>query len=134
MTKLTQIKTLKVESQAKLHDGGIESVEQLLEVGASKAGRKMLATQCGLTEKEILGWVNRADLQRISGVGQEYADLLESAGVDSVLELAQRQPVNLHKRLTTLNLEHTLVRRLPTEAMVGSWITQAKLLGGKVIH
>ena len=71
-----------------------------------------------MAEKLILGWVNRADLSRIKGIGEEYADLLETAGVDTVPELAQRKPENLYQKLVEVNEARKLVRQLPTEARV----------------
>jgi predicted flap endonuclease-1-like 5' DNA nuclease len=76
----------------------------------------------------ILEWVNHADLFRIKGVGEEYADLLEEAGVDTVPELAQRNPANLHAKLGEVNAAKKLVRRLPTAAQVTDWVDQAKAL------
>ena len=70
-------------------------------------------------------WANRADLDRISGVGSEYADLLEAAGVDTVPELAQRKPENLHKKMVEVNEEKKLVRKMPTLKQVEGWVDQA---------
>ncbi|WP_305043766.1 DUF4332 domain-containing protein, partial [Geoalkalibacter sp.] len=83
--------------------------------------------------KLLLKWINNSDLFRIKGVGQEYADLLEQAGVDTVPELAQRKPENLHQKMTELNEQKKLVRKLPTLDQVQSWVAQAKELP-RVIH
>jgi predicted flap endonuclease-1-like 5' DNA nuclease len=117
------------ESDAqKLKGAGISTTWVLLEKGGAPQGRREIAQETGIGEFLILRWVNRADLLRVEGVGREYASLLESAGVDTVLELARRNPQNLHRRLTEVNEESKLVRRLPTEAQVEAWVEQAKRL------
>ena len=90
--------------------------------------RKELEEKTGISGTLILEWVNRADLYRIKGVGEEYSDLLEAAGVDTVPELAQRNPDNLYEALVALNAEKKLVRHMPGRAQVASWIAQAKEL------
>ncbi|MBM3458966.1 MAG: DUF4332 domain-containing protein [Armatimonadetes bacterium] len=120
--------------QAKLQEAGVGSVEALLEQRASQRGREDLAGKTEISGKLILAWVNRADLARIRGVGSEYADLLEAAGVDTVPELAQRNATNLAARLEELNQEKKLVRRVPTESQVSDWVAQAKSLPRIVTH
>jgi len=101
-------------------------VEALLERGATPKGRKELAELTGAGGERILDWVNREDLYRIRGVGEEYSDLLERAGVDTVVELSQRNPDNLYAKMREVNTEKKLVRRLPTPAQVRDWVRQAK--------
>ena len=105
---------------------GIYTTEDLLEAGASRSGRSGLVEKSGISPKLILEWVNLADLFRVSGIGEEYSDLLEEAGVDTVPELAQRNPVNLHATLIDVNQAKNLVRRLPSLSMVEDWVRQAK--------
>jgi len=112
----------------KLQDLGIKSVQALLEKGATPQGRKELAAQSGIGEPFILRWVNHADLSRIKGIGGQYAELLETAGVDTVVELAQRNAENLHKHLVAANEEKKLVRKLPNQTQVSNWVKQAKKL------
>lgn len=112
----------------KLKELGIYTVEALLERGATPQGRAEIAEKTGISPKLVLEWVNHADLFRVKGIGEEYADLLEAAGVDTVPELAQRNPENLYQKLVEVNKEKQLVRRLPTEAQVRSWVDQAKAL------
>ena len=109
----------------KLNQAGIRSVKSFLESCATRRGRKQIAEQTGIDEGLILEWVNRADLMRIRGVGEEYSDLLEAAGVDTVAELARRSADNLFQALVTANEEKKLVRRLPVLAQVSDWIAQA---------
>lgn len=112
----------------KLREAGLKSTEALLEAGNTPQGRKEVAERTGLTGKQILEWVNRADLYRIKGVAEEYSDLLEVAGVDTVPELAQRNPENLFEKLKAVNEEKKAVRRLPTQRQVADWVEQAKNL------
>jgi predicted flap endonuclease-1-like 5' DNA nuclease len=118
----------------KLSAHGITTTDRLLEAGASKKGREELAAGTGISESLILEWVNHADLYRIKGVGSEYADLLEAAGVDTVPELAQRNSSNLAVRLAEVNEAKSLVRRVPTESEVEDWISQAKALDQVITH
>jgi len=128
MTKLVDIEGVGAVYAAKLKDAGIETAEALLKAGATPKGRKEVAEKSGITEKLILTWVNHVDLFRIKGVGEEYADLLERAGVDTVPELAQRKAENLLEKMTAVNDEKKLVRRPPMLSMVVDWIEQAKQL------
>ncbi len=128
MTKIIEIEGVGEVYAAKLKEVGAGSVEALLKLGATPEGRKELAEKTGISEKLILEWVNRADLFRIKGVGSEYGDLLEVAGVDTVPELAQRRPENLYQKLVETNQAKKLVRKLPSQAQVASWVEQAKKL------
>lgn len=118
----------------KLKAIGIRTTEDLLEKGARPAGRKELASQADIVEELILEWVNRADLMRVKGVGEEYSDLLETAGVDSVVELATRNAENLASKMTRINEEKNLVRVVPNVDKVADWIDQANKLGRGVFY
>ena len=128
MTKLIDLEGDGEVYAQKLQAVGIDTVEELLEKGALPKGRTEIAEKSGVSGSFILRWVNHADLFRIKGVGEEYADLLELAGVDTVPELAQRNADNLHKKLVEVNEEKQVVRRLPTRDQVAGWVTQAKAL------
>ena len=128
MTKLATIEGIGPVYQEKLNQVGIRSVEALLEAGKTPKGRADLAEKAAISGKLILEWVNLADLFRIKGVGEEYSDLLEEAGVDTVRELAQRRPDNLHAKLIEINAVKKLVRRLPPQVAVEDWVAQAKAL------
>jgi predicted flap endonuclease-1-like 5' DNA nuclease len=112
----------------KLTEAGIATDKDLLEKGATRGGREKIAQETGISDKLILRWVNHVDLFRIKGVQKQYAELLEAAGVDTIPELAQRNPANLYPLLTKVNEEKKLVRKLPTQEQVAEWITQAKVL------
>jgi len=128
MTKLLAVEGIGEVYSGKLQAAGIRSLEALLEAGKTPEGRKELAERSGIGYKSILEWVNRADLFRIKGVAEEYSDLLEVAGVDTVVELAKRRADNLFEKMKAVNAEKKLVRRLPTQAQVANWVEQAKNL------
>jgi predicted flap endonuclease-1-like 5' DNA nuclease len=119
---------------AKLAEAGLKTTDDLLAAGATPSGRASIAAQTGIADALILEWVNHADLYRVSGVGSEYADLLEEAGVDTVVELGHRNPANLVARLLEVNEQKHLVRSLPSETQVAGWIEQAKGLERAVRH
>jgi predicted flap endonuclease-1-like 5' DNA nuclease len=118
----------------KLREAGIRTIEALLKIGATPAGRKEIQEATGIGAEFILDWVNRADLMRVRGVGEEYSDLLEKGGVDTVVELAQRNSDNLYQKLIEVNAEKRLVRRPPSRSMVDQWVQQAKALPRKVSY
>jgi predicted flap endonuclease-1-like 5' DNA nuclease len=107
---------------------GVTHVRHLLQRAATPGGRDALARETGLSAAQLLEWVNHVDLMRIRGVGAEYSDLLESVGVDSPVELAQRSPARLAALLAETNAEHPLVRRVPSEKVLAGWISEARTL------
>ncbi len=119
---------------AKLEEAGVATTDDLLERGASRKGRVDLAAATGIDDARILTWVNHVDLMRLTGVGSEYADLLEAGGVDSPAELAHRNAANLTVTLTEANAERNFVRQLPSETMIQRWIDEAKSLPKVVEH
>lgn len=119
---------------AKLAEAGLTTTDDLLAAGGSPSGRDDLAAKTGISGSLILEWVNHVDLFRITGVGSEYADLLEEAGVDSVPELAQRNAANLTAAMATANEQKSLVRSLPSESQVAGWIDEAKTVERAVHH
>ena len=119
----------------KLQAVGVNTTDDLLDRGGTKAGRASLASASGLTETQLLEWVNHADLMRINGVGSEYADLLEAAGVDSCAELAQRNAANLAQTFQELDAARpNWIRQIPSEATVAAWIAEAKTMEAVVAH
>lgn len=112
----------------KLRAAGIKDTDALLARTKTPAQRKALAKDSGLTYQQVLKFANMVDLYRINGVGSEYAELLEAAGVDTVPELARRRADNLARAMTEINTKRKLVRRTPTEAEVVKWVAEAKLL------
>jgi predicted flap endonuclease-1-like 5' DNA nuclease len=119
---------------AALKTAGIRTTGRLLEAAKDPKGRKRLAEKTGLDEKRILRWANLADRMRIKGIGEEYAHLLEAAGVDTVKELKYRNPCNLAKAMADANTKRRLVRLLPSEKAVMRWIEHAKKLQLKITY
>lgn len=134
MAKLEVIEGIGPIYANQLRAAGIRSIEALLEAGATPMGRADLEERSGIGHALILEWVNLADLMRIKGVGEEYSDLLEEAGVDTVKELRNRVPENLHEAILRTDETKELVRRLPTLGMVRDWVQQAKMLPPKVTY
>jgi len=128
MTKLMKIEGIGGAYEKKLNAVGLFSLEDLLEKGATPKGRKEIADKSGIGDALILKWANRADLFRIKGIGEEYSDLLEAAGVDTVPELAQRKADNLYQKIVEINNEKKLVRKLPAVSQIKTWVDQAKKL------
>jgi predicted flap endonuclease-1-like 5' DNA nuclease len=132
MAKLVKVEGIGETYAQKLADAGISTTQALLEKGASPLGREEITEKTSISSKLILRWVNHVDLFRVKGVGEEYADLLEASGVDTVPELAQRNPENLYQKLVKVNQEKKLVRQLPSETQVRNWVEQAKQLPRKI--
>jgi predicted flap endonuclease-1-like 5' DNA nuclease len=134
MAKIEEIEGIGPAYAEKLALAGVKTPEELLDQGASAAGRNKLCESTGISSSLILRWVNHADLFRITGIGPQYAELLEAAGVDSVAELAQRVPPNLHAKLVEVQEQKNLTGRAPAESSVVDWVEQAKQLPKRVTH
>lgn len=128
MPKVMDVEGIGPVYAKKLGEAGVKTTDDLLKAGATAKGREELAKKAGIDVKRILEWVNRSDLYRIKGVGQEYSDLLENAGVDTVVELANRVPENLLAKMLEVNAAKKLVRRPPPISSVKNWVEQAKKL------
>jgi predicted flap endonuclease-1-like 5' DNA nuclease len=126
--ELSEIEGIGEARAQKFKDIGISTVADLLEAGSSPSGRKQLAEKTEMDEQYILGLVNRSDLFRVKGVGEEYTDLLVEAGVNTVPELAQRNSEHLSKKLREVNKDKSLVGKLPTSSQIKQWVEQAKTL------
>ncbi|WP_329904651.1 DUF4332 domain-containing protein [Porphyromonas pogonae] len=126
--KLVDLEGIGPQIAAKFEKIDIRRTDQLLKACAKKSGRKHVAEQTGLTPEKVLKYANMADLYRIKGVGSEYSELLEATGVDTVAELATRNPENLTTALVETNEKKKLVRRIPVIKMVRKWVAQAKEL------
>jgi DNA polymerase/3'-5' exonuclease PolX len=118
----------------KLLAAGVSKAEQLLEQCASPKGRKELAEKTGIAQKLILRWVNHADLYRINGVGPQFAELLEAAGVDTVKEFRHRVAENLQPKLEELNAARHICGRVPALVEVKKMIELAGQLEPKVTY
>jgi predicted flap endonuclease-1-like 5' DNA nuclease len=126
--KIIDIEGIGPAYAAKMTKIGIRSVDALLKRGASDKGRKEIAETAEVSHTLVLEWVNRADLCRIKGVGSQYSDLLENAGVDTVVELSKRLAKHLYSKMVEVNQAKNLVNKLPGLKQVEDWIEQAKKL------
>jgi predicted flap endonuclease-1-like 5' DNA nuclease len=135
IVKIEEIEGIGPVYTEKLKAAGIDTTDELLEKGAARAGRTAIAEATGISDGKILEWVNHVDLMRIKGVGSEFSDLLEAAGVDSPAELAQRNAANLAGTFQEVVAARPgIVRRVPSEKEVADWIDQAKDLPKVVSH
>jgi predicted flap endonuclease-1-like 5' DNA nuclease len=111
-----------------LRNAGINDTDKLLAATKTAKQRQELAAKTGISDAHILKFANMVDLYRIQGIGSEYSELLESSGVDTVVELSKRVPENLHATLEKVNTEKSKTRRTPTQVEVTQWVAQAKTL------
>ena len=132
--RISEIEGIGTKTSAVLRGAGIKTVDDLLATACDKKGRVWLSEKTEITESRLLKYVNMADLFRIKGVAGQYAELLESAGVDTVKELKHRNAENLVAKMNEVNIEKSLVRKTPSVRIVASWIAQAKTLPTEVGH
>ncbi len=132
--KIEEIEGIGKEYAEKLRAVDIQTTDDLLRRCGEASGREGVAKEADLSEKMLLSWVNRADLMRITGIGEEYADLLEEAGVDTVKELATRNADNLAEKIAEVNERRNLVNRLPSVQTTAEWIAEADTLEQMVFH
>ncbi len=128
MPKIIDVEGIGPVYAKKLAKVGIKTTDALLKKGATPAGRKELEKTTGIGHTQILDWVNFVDLYRIKGIGSEYSDLLERAGVDTVVELSKRVPENLLAKIAEINKAKKIVRKLPAISQLKKWIAEAKKL------
>jgi len=126
--KISEIEGIGPKYTERLTAAGIATTDDLLKTCASRKGRDETAEKTGFTTAQLLKWTNMADLMRISGIGEEFSELLEAAGVDTVRELATRRADNLAAKMKEVNEAKKLTRALPAETQVQKWIDQAKTL------
>ena len=130
--RIDEIEGIGATYSKKLKDAGIKTTDDLLDAGGPKQGRKELSEKTGISETIILEWVNMADLFRIKGIAEEYSELLKEVGVSTVVELARRNPENLHEAIAGVNEAKKLVRRIPTLDQTRDWVEQAKTMPRRV--
>jgi predicted flap endonuclease-1-like 5' DNA nuclease len=125
--RIDELYGVREELGAALKAQGLNDSDKLLAAAATPQDRAALAQRLGVDERDVLELANRADLARIKGIGRVYSDLLEQAGVDTVAELATRNPDHLYDKIAEVAYEH-FVQRLPRRADVASWVVQAQEL------
>lgn len=128
MAKLTKIQGIEQKHADILRSAGIRTTGALSKYGATPEGRKDIAKSTGLSQSTIRRWVSEIDLYRVTGIGPEYAELIEKVGVHSVGELANQDPEELYRALARFNRELGTVRKLPTRYQIQGWVKQARRL------
>jgi hypothetical protein len=131
---IADIAAIDPEAAVSLKKAGIRTTTRLLETAKDAKGRRLLAEKTGISEKSILRWANLSDKMRIKGVGEDYANLLLAAGVDTVKELKYRNPARLAKAMAEANAKRKLVRVLPSDRAVVRWIGDANKLQMKISY
>ncbi len=132
--KIDEIEGIGPAYREKLTAAGITNTDNLLETCATAKGRKEIAAKSGLSEKQLLEWTNMADLMRVSGVGRQFAELLEASGVDTIKELRNRNAENLATKMEEVNTRKNLAKASPSVKTVIDWIEQAKKTEPKISH
>ena len=112
----------------------ITNTDHFLKLCCDKKGRKQIAEQSDIRERLILNWANKADLMRVNGVGSQYSELLEAAGVDTVKELRNRNADNLAKKMTEVNEAKNLCNACPSVKDVQKWIDESKGMTPLITH
>lgn len=107
---------------------GVKYSHHLLERVRTPSQRRLLAHELGVDEKVVLRWANHADLIRIHGIGPQYAEFFEAAGVDTVRELAHRVPENLVAKLEEVNAANPMTKRIPALKEVKRYVKEAQQL------
>ena len=125
MASIDEIRGLGIREARKLRQAGVRTTQALMKRAATRSGRRKLAQETGLDQSDLLSWVNSSDLMRVRGIGGDYALLLHQCGVDTVKELRRRSPAALYRKMTQVNAEKVLVRRLPAPIVVARWVEEA---------
>lgn len=126
MARIDEVAGVEVKASTKLRKIGIRTSKGLADAAATRRGRTELSAKTGIPPRDLQTWVHHSDLLRVKGVGAEYAELLVEAGVETIRDLRRRNPTALVAKIIGMNGSQKVVRRLPTEAMVNSWIESAK--------
>lgn len=132
--KIVEIEGIGPAYADKLSAAAIKTTNDLLKLCCDAKGRKTTAEKTGVSEHQLLKWANMADLMRIKGVGSEFSELLEAAGVDTVKELRNRNAENLTAKMKEVNTVKKLTRTVPSEKTVTTWVSQAKSLDPLITH
>ena len=132
--KIVEIEGIGPAYADKLSAAAIKTTNDLLKLCCNAKGRKTTSEKTGVSEHQLLKWANMADLMRIKGIGSEFSELLEAAGVDTVKELRNRNAENLAAKMKEVNDVKKLTRTVPSEKTVTTWVSQAKSLDPLITH
>ncbi len=128
MARIDEVAGIGHRDATRLRKAGVRTSKSLIDLASSRRGRTELGRLTGIAPRDLQIWVHHADLLRVRGVGAEYAALLVAAGVGTLRDLRRRNPTALVAKIIGMNGSHKVVDRLPTEAMVESWISSAASL------
>ena len=131
---IDEIEGIGPANKEKLSAADITSTDDFLKLCCDKKGRQAVSEKTGIGEGQLLKWANMADLMRISGIGRQYSELLEAAGVDTVKELQHRRADNLSAKMAEINDEKKLAKNTPAESVVADWVEQAKKMEPTITH
>ena len=132
--KIDEIEGIGPAYAKKLAVADIKTTDDFLKLCCDAKGRKAAAAKTGIGESQLLKWANMADLMRVKGIGPEYSELLEAAGVDTVKELRNRKPDNLAAKMAEINGQKKLTRATPSESGGSGWVSAAQTMEPKIWH
>ena len=132
--KIDEIEGIGPAYKERLIGAEIQTTDDLLKFCCDARGRKQMSEQTGVSEGQLLAWSNMADMMRISGIGPQYAELLEASGVDAVKELRNRNAENLASKMQEVNSAKNLSRTSPAVSIIQKWIVQAKNIDPTITH
>lgn len=132
--KIDEVEGIGPAYAEKLIKAGVKTTDDLLKLCCDAKGRKAISEMSSISTKMLLEWTNMADLMRISGVGKQFAELLEAAGVDTIKELRNRNAKNLTAMMAEVNAAKKLCKSNPAETMIEEWVEQAKNLNPLITH
>lgn len=132
--KIDEIEGIGPAYAEKLAKAKVATTEDLLKSCCDAKGRKTVGEKTGIGEGQLLKWANMADMMRVDGVGPQYAELLEAAGVDTIKELRTRNAANLAQRMSEVNEDKQLSGAAPAESVIQDWITKAEKMDPTITH
>jgi CBS domain-containing protein len=92
---LSEVKGIKGKFDRKLRRVGLFTTKDLLNRCRNPTARNSYANEIGIDANLLLKWTKMADLMRIEGIGQQLAELMVLAGIDSVKILSQSVPSDI---------------------------------------
>ena len=107
---------------------GVTTTRDLLTLSGDADRRREISAHTGLTEDTLLRWIRIADLMRIGGIDESYAECLLRVGVRGVGELRGRRAAELAIELSRVNETLELVPVTPSVSTLDLWIRHAGLL------
>ncbi len=126
MSSINSINGMSHVEATRLRRARVKTTSTFLQIAATRSGRALLSKETGISSPKLLHWAKRAELMRVKNLGRDYADLLESVGVESVTELKRRNATSLYEAMIKMNTKTNIVDRIPSEKRVNGWIQEAK--------